>query len=204
MIDYWEALGRLACDKGLFDQFKEVLGPPSPQYLPSETVTVNHVTATVLKLPEDAYKSVQGFLSPILTEHYVSVFVAGELIWTFSQDKSRKAFAGLHASISKAKPDCPSTSYFIALGLLLVDKIFRAEVAKGGKNRVEVLPRLSDLERDHVGALMEDDDFLRSVGDFEDIWDEGCFDWLFWEAGYVHPLAVNTKQKTVGAKSGLY
>src|SRR5579871_6337459 len=150
MIDYWEALGRLAYDKGLFDQFKEVLGPPNPQYLPSETVTVKTVTATVLNIPEDAYKSVQRFLTPILTEQYVSVFVAGELIWTFSQEKYRKAFANLYNPISRVKLHSPSTSYFIALGLLLVDKTFRAEVAKSGKNRIELLPRLSDPQRDQL------------------------------------------------------
>src|SRR5579885_2168355 len=171
MIDFWEALGRLAYDQELFDQFQTLLGQPLPDgaYLPSEKLTTKkeHITATVLRIPRESYEKVQDFMRPILTEHYVSLFVAGELIWTFSRKGIREAFANLHGPISARKLHAPSTSYFITLGLLLVDKLFRDKVAKAGQD----LSRLSDPERQQLQTVLCDKRFTHNMELFEDQWD---------------------------------
>jgi len=173
MIDFWEALGRLAYDQELFNKFQEVLGqPPASGYLPMKDLMTEkklpadgktaspstlRITATVLEIPREDYEKVQNFLRPILTEHYVSLFVAGELIWTFSRQDIRAAFTGLHDPISSVRLHAPSTSYFINLGLLLVDKLFRekvTEIAKADNDLAPLLPRLSDLERYHLKTVL--------------------------------------------------
>ena len=189
MIDFWEALGRLAYDKDLFDKFQEKLGPPTR--LRSERVTENKVTATVLNISEKAYEAVQDFFGPILAEQFVSLFVAGELIWTFSWETTRDALAKMHGPISAMKFDNPPTSYFIALGLILVDARFRDKVATSTDNCVRALPRLSQPQRDHLVSVVKNRDFLANMDDFEDPWDEGCFEWLMFRREYVHPVAVD-------------
>lgn len=209
MIDYWEAIGRLAYDEDLFSKFQKVL--PSPENIQWETVTATAIKAssTCLNIPERQYKAVQAFLSPILTEQYLSLFAAGELIWTFNTEKSRESFCRMQPAILAAEPrlPCPSASYFIALGLVIVDGLFRKEAerrtrkAPGTSEALrDLLPRLSDPQRDQIMNLVKCPRFQEFAEMFDsDPWEQGCFVAESTRAEYRHPIALDAKEDQAGA-----
>jgi len=203
MIDYWEALGRLAYEKGLYAEFEKVLlyefkraFPPNGT-IPWVNVTKKDITETGLDIPKHVYQRVQQFLGPILAEQHVSVFVAGELIWTFSGERARKGFEEMNAIVSQAPPELfsPSTSYFIALGILLVDGNFRRDVMKSADGGAALLPRLTDPQRKQLEAVLHHPGFKKALNMLTLIWDEGCNDDLICRVEYRHPLAANAAPK---------
>jgi hypothetical protein len=155
MIEYWEALGRLTYEKGLFSEFEKVLGPPTD--VPWITATNGDYKSACLDIQESQFTRVQEFFSPILTEQLLSLVAAGELIWMFSTKKLRAEFHHLHAIVSKTPPILfsPSTSYFIALGIVIVDGPFRRKVEESEASRLRALPRLSGKQREQIQALLK-------------------------------------------------
>ena len=88
MIDYWEAIGRLAYDPELADGFLEVL-PPAGEF-PIVHVKRPEGECTGVGIPKEVYEAVQGYLEPYLAEGYLSLTAAGELAWAFSYKEVRK------------------------------------------------------------------------------------------------------------------
>jgi hypothetical protein len=176
MIEYWEALGRLAYEKELFDEFKRALGPPVE--VPWITVSVGKYPCSGFDIAEAEYKKAQRFLAPILTEGFLSLMAAGELIWMFSTESVRAAFDHVNGIVSGTGPALygPSTSYFIALGLIIVDPRFREKLQDSYEGCFFTLPRLSDRERDQIKALLRDTDFPDALGPIEFLWTKACND----------------------------
>jgi hypothetical protein len=201
VIDYWESIGRLAYYPELYAKFEEVL--PAAGQIPNVAAQANNskATATGLFIPDSQYKDVQDFLSPVLTEGFLSLMAAGELIWTFSFRESRAAFKQLQDLIAQAQPALygPSTSYFISLGLVIVDDVFRDQLkaTKGGP--VTTLRRLSPRQTDQIDALINDPRFEPVVLAFASKpWEFGCNDRLLPWGGHLHPEGVG------GGISGKY
>jgi hypothetical protein len=195
MIDYWEAIGRLAYDEKLFAEFEKILPTKPIKWI---TVAGVKITSTSLVITEGVYRDLQAFLRQILTEQYVSLFAAGELVWTFSQTATRTTFGLLQNEISQAEPrlENPSTSYFITLGLLIVDGLFREKVAASPKGSAHLSPRLSAREGDQIVALAKNPDFEKSADEFTKIpWEQGCGVGGTPRPDYLHPLLLNAEKE---------
>jgi hypothetical protein len=194
MIDYWEAIGRLVYDEDLIYTFKTILPPPESIKVVTLTSRESDTTSTCLDISEEKYKAVQACLSPVLAEQHLSLFAAGELIWTFYSEKSRNLFDQMCQLISQkgSRLNCPSTSYFIALGLVLVDRRFREEVIAC----TQALPRLSAPQRDHIRALVACPEFPKLAEEFDEIpWEQGCYVGEVARIEYRHPIALDAGKK---------
>ena len=201
MIDFWEAIGRLASDKKLAEGFAALLPPPGPfRYVElKRSVYINNeqyqYPCTGVDIPEELYLNVQKYLEPVLAERYLSLMAAGELIMAFSYPQLREAAARLLdiTAISEARPQfsSPSASYFINLGLLLVDTRFRHKVQRGEDYAVERLDYLPDAQRENLLAIMDTDDFKTNIRPFELLWPCGCNAlWVFEEKHYM-PMGLS-------------
>ena len=191
MIDYWEALGRLAFDAELTEGFLRVL-PPAGLF-PLVTATRDEHQCTGVDIPGKFYDDVQRYLEPVLTEHYLSLTGAGELIWAFSYENVREFARALNKIVAKARPrlSSPSTAYFISLGLVTADGRFRHKVMKSDSRSLDRFRRMSDPEVKNLLGVMENQDFESKIGVFSSLWPLGCIDdYVFYE-GHLHPFAVN-------------
>jgi hypothetical protein len=103
----------------------------------------------------------------------------------------------MNAIVSQAPPELfsPSTSYFIALGILLVDGNFRRDVMKSADGGAALLPRLTDPQRKQLEAVLHHPGFKKALNMLTLIWDEGCNDDLICRVEYRHPLAANAAPK---------
>lgn len=191
MIDYWEAVGRLATYKTLNDRLVKVLPPPGA--MSPVSVPFQGGTAAGFDIPQTQYDAVQQFLNPVLTEGYLSLMSAGEIIWTYSFQQSREAMQTLPDVIARATPEVfgPSTRYFITLGILIVDEIFRHNLQKADSEGVKAL-QLADSERDKIANLAKISEFETMATDFsKSPWAGGCNVRLCdWE-GHLHPPCVD-------------
>jgi hypothetical protein len=204
MLEYWEAVGRLTYEKGLFSELEKVLGPPTD--IPWITATNNNYKSACLNIQEKQFRDVQDFFSPILTEQLLSLVAAGELIWMFSGGKLRTQFHHLHAIVSKTPPILfgPSTSYFIALGIVIVDGLFRKKVEESDASCLKALPRLSDKQREQIQALFKNPLFKEALRPIESFWDEGCLDRLIPYPVYAQPVGANKDPKAADASGISY
>jgi len=192
MIDYWEAIGRLAYYKDLNDEFEKIL--PAAGLIPRVTAQVRGDTETALDIPAGEYEAVQDFFDPILTEPFLSLMSAGELIWTYSFQESRDAIKRLEAIVSQAQPELfgPSTNYFITLGLVIADDAFRHSLRNREDKALKVIQRLSSPENNQIVSLTNNTDFdAYSLAFCALPWDHGCnVKYKFWP-GHLHPLGVD-------------
>ena len=151
MIDYWEAIGRLATYKDLNAALLEIL----PYVEPLSPVFVNvddtH-TAAGFQIPESQYKDVQKFFNPVLAEGCMSLMAAGEIIRTYAFQSSRDAMLKLQSVIAQTVPELygPSARYFITLGILIVDGVFRHNLQTQRTKAENLLARLSDPRDDSI------------------------------------------------------
>lgn len=199
MIDFWEALGRLVCDEELSRKFETVVTPLSAALphtiLPHKPIDIE----------DDAYNVVQSFWEPVLTQPYLSLMAAGELIWAYRFDESRQAMKTLQGIIAETKPKLhnPSTSYLIALGSIIADELLRPQVAHKKPNPLAIR-RLSAPEQHHLTSLAANESFGTAAVRFCDgPWDGGCnVRMLYWE-GHLHPRGIDepTKKKKQMAAS---
>jgi hypothetical protein len=192
MIDFWEAIGRLATYKDLNNEFLKVLPPVG--VIPQVSAKTYDSTGVGLDIPQAQYEAIQTFFAPILSENYLSLMAAGELIWTYSYQKSRDAMNELIKLTSQATPELfgPSTRYFITLGIVIVDDIFRHNLQNKQADAVKVLLRLSDLDNDQITNLANDPRFEAAATAFSKIWDEACNDLLHYRPGHLHPMPLST------------
>jgi hypothetical protein len=195
MIDYWESIGRLASSKNLHEELTNTLDQGGQRHLRVvyATATAPQIKTRVLDIHGAEYQMVQDVLSPVLTEKFLSLMAAGELIWTYRSKKSRDVIARLNGLMAGTGRDLnsPSTSYFIALGLVIVDAGFRQTLKNSNGGSVELLPRLSPQEREQINTLI-------TIGAFETaaqalaqmLWDGGCNIALCFWKGYLHGTGV--------------
>ncbi len=201
MIDYWEALGRLATDAELHKNFEALkANQQAPQIVtihPNEGIS----TSRGLNIPGQSYTDVQGFFSGVLTEQVMSVMSAGELIWTYSFDKTRTAISNINQFMGKAQPQlsAPSTSYYIALGRVMVDDWACKQLTAPGADTAKLLPRLSVIEQQRLIGLLASAVFLALLAALRSgPWDNGCdVAAIFWP-GYVQPMGINANQDKSG------
>jgi hypothetical protein len=205
MTDYWEAIGRLAYEAKLFAEFENSL--PKAESIEYETIDAPAWAAdavraetppptyTGLKLSPTQLEGIQKFLKSYLTEQRLSLFSAGELLWTFNHKDSRTAFLKVQAAIAKAAEphlSSPSSSFFVSLGIAVVDKHFREKLKASDPNHCDdILPRLSPLEKLEILTIGKDQDFRRAADDQDGIsWNESCYESVDPFRGYVHPVAA--------------
>jgi hypothetical protein len=194
MIDYWEAIGRLATYKELNDEFLKILPPVGGIPTKNAAGGGEYSAGCGLDIPEQQYNAVQDFFRPVLTEQYLSLMSAGELIWTYSFPRSRGGMTKLEDRIAKAQPKLhgPSTNYYITLGILIVDELFREQVRKEGAGGTTLLRRLATTQARQIINLANDKDFSDCASDFSfEAWDGGCNVRLICWEGHLHPLGMN-------------
>ena len=194
MIDFWEAIGRLATYKRLNEEFLRVL--PPVEAVSSEMVYSERLDATGVgaNIPEENYKEVQDFFDQILTENFLSLMSAGELIWSYNYQESRDAMNTIICITSKAPSELfgPSTRYFISLGLLIVDSQFREGVKKKTADATKVIRRLSDRAIDHINYLANNEEFNEACVRFgKKPWDIACDIGLHYRNGYMHGVGIS-------------
>lgn len=194
MIDFWEAIGRIATYEDLNSQFLELM--PQAMQIPHVTTRAKKFgsVSVGLDIPGEQYEKVQNFFAPILTENYLSLMSAGELIFTYSFQESRDAMQDLLKITSNLRPKVfgPSTKYFITLGVLIVDEIFRHNLRDKGTSSLKVIRRLSDPENDQITELAKDTKFETAATAFsQNPWDGGCHCRLIYWEGHLHPLAID-------------
>jgi len=194
MIDYWEAIGRLATYKDLSAALLEIL----PYVEPLSPVFVNvddtH-TAAGFQIPESQYKDVQKFFNPVLAEGCMSLMAAGEIIRTYAFQSSRDAMLKLQSVIAQTVPELygPSARYFITLGILIVDGVFRHNLQTQRTKAENLLARLSDPRDDSINNLAHTPDFeTAAVGFSAEPWEKGCAVRLLFSEGHLHPVGVAT------------
>lgn len=176
MIDYWEAIGRLAYDNALAKGFEQIVPPPGEYpYLP--TIKENQVFGG-LAIPESLYAAAQGYLEPVLSQQYLSLTATGELLWAYSYKQVRDFIGVLHGILTTEahpKVDSPPASYFMALGVLVNDKGFRKSVQAGDAASIKRLRHLKPAHLDNLMSVINNPKFEKSVeSDIDSLWIEGC------------------------------
>jgi len=199
MIDYWEAIGRLACDVELAKGFLKVL---PKKKLRSETVKRPEGPCTGVVIPGAAYQAVQRYLEPHLAEGYLSLTAAGELIWAFSYPEIRRFTLQVNRITANARPrrvSSPSASYFITLGALIADGEFREDFLSPSPDSSTQarLRRLPAVQLDNLRSIVTSREFARAIKLFTPIWFPGCLDHLIFYDGLVHPYGINDKTEPV-------
>lgn len=197
MIDFWEAIGRLATYERLNSKFVAILPPPAMIQAVEGYVAFNS-QAPGLNIPPDQYQRVQDFFEPLLTENYLSLMAAGELIWAYSFEKSREAMKKLIPITDRYSVDLygPSTRYFITLGALISDQYFRRDLTQENTRALKLIERLSDPEKHTIIDLAANDDFNKAAVEFcLKPWEIGCNVFIFYWSGHLHSLAVQDKSQ---------
>jgi hypothetical protein len=188
MTDFWEALGRMACDKKLQHGFFAT--QPLPHTIEKER-TPNGNEA--LHIPEAGYSEIQTFFCSKLSQRCLSLMACGELRLSASYMSSRDALAEFPAIIAKAHPEVtnPSPGYFISLGIIIADKTVRDNLNEGKWSGNE-LPPMSDDEEKQIKFLSALPECEKTAIQFCFApWGGGCNARLsFWD-GHLHPEAAN-------------
>ncbi len=193
MIDFWEAIGRLATYKDLNEKFLRVLPPVGriePARVHSKTLDISGLG---LDIPGKQYQAVQDFFHPILAENFLSLASAGELLWTYNFNESREAMNQLIDLTRRATPDLfdPSSRYFITLGLLIVDKTFRQNLQNKEPDAVKIILRLSYPENNRIVHLASDPKFRDPCDGFgKKPWDIACNVGLSYWEGYLQVVGM--------------
>jgi hypothetical protein len=186
MTDFWEAIGRMAYDGNLQRDFYATQ-PNPPQPVPT-TKAANGNTA--LDIKGEDYQRTQEFFENVLTQRLLSLMAAGELIRAASFADSRTALAKIPAIISGALPGLvkPTTNFYIALGMLIIDEDYRAQL-RTGKVPVKSLPPMSSDEQDQLMKLLQSCD--GAARDFcASPWGGGCTARHSYWDGHLHPEAA--------------
>jgi hypothetical protein len=193
MTDYWEAIGRLASNAQLNNQFQSMEACTKTR----TPVTIYAKDGTVagkgLDIDKTDFGKVQGFMGGVLTEKSLSLIGAGELMWDFSFAQSRNAMIsinGIIAGVVTTLPT-PSTAYFIALGKVIVDATLRRALTAPGANLPAAFPRLSAVEIAAIGLLLGTLAFLNAVELFGELpWEPGCIGGSDYAEGYIQPTGI--------------
>jgi hypothetical protein len=198
MIDYWEAIGRLASNAQLNNQFQNMAACTKPRKAALVYGKDGSVAGNGLDIAKTDFDEVQGFIGKVLTEKTLSLIGAGELMWDFSFPQSRSAMVDVNGVIAGKVTGLgtPSTAYFIALGKVIVDATLRAAVTKPGANLAAAFPRLSAVEIAAIALLLETAAFLKAVEEFGEFpWEPGCIGGSDFTAGYIQPKGIWAKKK---------
>ena len=185
MIDFWEAIGRLACDSKLQGDFYTT--QPDPHPVPTTKAANGNIA---LDIEGVAYQKTQDFFEGVLTQGLLSLMSAGELIRAASFADSRAALAKMPAIISSASPALaePSTSYYIALGMIVIDEDYRA-LLKTGKAALKGRPPMSSDEQKQIMQLLQSCDSTAREFCFSP-WGGGCTARHSYWDGHLHPEAA--------------
>lgn len=204
MIDYWEAIGRLACDGELAKGLMGIL-PKAKPFPWVETIRDGYKTFGI-DIPLDLYSKVQNYLEPHLSEQWMSVNSAGELIWACSYPGVRKFLLGAGETLRVMEPKIPSvsTGYFIALGVVICDPGFRHALKANDARSARHMSRLSMPQQAHLCALIDHKPFNRLLQGFEFPWEAGCGDDSIVQKRHLYSPGLNAppaaaKPKTAAA-----
>jgi hypothetical protein len=203
MIDFWEALGRMANDRRVCDAFIDSL--VLPRTIERETVKDKRGDRTGLNIPDGHYVGIQGFWRTRLHQGVVSIMAAGELDWTFSFGKPRDEIKKICEIVKQqgSAIESPTTAYFIGLGMLITDEYLRDAVKKPGGDGL--LPTgLSGTERATLLRLAGLEDFDLVCARFcESPWDGStqCHAAAVVWPGHRHVLAMSDPEEVATAKA---
>ncbi len=203
MIDYWEAIGRLASDKKLADGLEKILPAPG-EYPYSPTIRENQVFGG-LDIPKHLYDAVQAYLEPVLSQQYLSLTAAGELLWAYSYKEVRNFIGVLNGILSTGahpKVEAPSASYFIALGLLVNDKGFREKVRDGHADSIKRLRNLKPGHLENLMSVIKNPTFESSVkSDIDFFWMKGCQSTLIVSKDYIFTPGIKALPGALASKA---
>jgi hypothetical protein len=198
MIDYWEAIGRLASNAQLNNQFQSMNACTKTRTAALVYAKDGSVAGNGLDIDKTDFDQVQGFIGGVLTEKSLSLIGAGELMWDFSFPQSRTAMVNLNGVISGVVTGLsnPSTAYFIALGKVIVDATLRNSLTAPGAKLPATFPRLSAVEIAAIGLLLATKAFLQAVEEFGEFpWECGCIGGSDYTEGYIQPTGIWAAKK---------